>query len=229
MYQNKKIIAIITARGGSKGIPGKNIKPLWGKPLLDWTFEAAKSSLYLDRIILSTDDNRIIQHAEQLGCEVPFIRPSYLATDEATSTDVILHALDEAGNDYDYFLLLQPTSPFRKSRDIDHIIEACVDKGVMVMVSVEQVKAHPMFLYQLLDGALHSFDPQAQQLRRQDIPPVYKHNGALYIADINHFREVRSFVGKEAHGFICDGPINVDIDTHLDWQYAEFLLEKGLV
>jgi len=229
MYKQKKVVAIITARGGSKGIPGKNIKPLHGKPLLDWTFEAAQSSRYLDRVVLSSEDSDIIQHAKSIGCEVPFVRPSSLATDEASSIDVVMHALDEVGAKYDYFILLQPTSPFRRARDIDCIIEQCIDQGSKIMVSVEQVKTHPMFLYKLNDGVLRSFDPQPQQLRRQDIPPVYKHNGALYIAEISYFRKKKSFVGESVNGFVCDGAINIDLDTPSDWEYAEFILEKGWV
>src|SRR5690606_9725040 len=126
MFGDKKVLGLITARGGSKGIPRKNIKLLGGKPLIAWTIDAALKSRYIDRLILSSDDNEIISIAKSLNCDVPFVRPSELATEISSSMDVVLHALDHVGEFFDFLLLLQPTSPFRTSEDIDAIIESCI-------------------------------------------------------------------------------------------------------
>jgi CMP-N-acetylneuraminic acid synthetase len=135
MIDGKGVLALITARGGSKGIPNKNIKLLGQKPLIQWTIEAARSSFYLDRIVVSSDSPTILTISEQLGCE-PLLRPDYLAEDDSTSVDVILHALENIKSEYDYLILLQPTSPFRRTKDIDGIIESIVKGGSEVMVSV---------------------------------------------------------------------------------------------
>ncbi|WGK60366.1 acylneuraminate cytidylyltransferase family protein [Halopseudomonas sp. SMJS2] len=230
MYRGKKIIGIVTARGGSKGVPGKNIKRLGGKPLIEWTVDAALNSSFIDQTILSSDDADIISVARSVGCEVPFVRPSNLAEDTASSIDVITHALGEINDSYDYFVLLQPTSPFRTSKDIDDMIMACIDQEAPVLVAVEEIKTHPMFIYEIEDnGYLRSFIPQENQLRRQDVPNVYKHNGAFYMAKVSYFDRVKTFVGGDVRPYICYGHINIDIDTLDDWKYAEYILrEKGL-
>jgi N-acylneuraminate cytidylyltransferase len=229
MYKKKKILALITARGGSKGILKKNIKPLGGKPLICWTIDAALQSKYVDRLILSSDDSEIIEIARIANCEVPFTRPKYLAEDETSSMDVIMHALEQIEEDYDYLLLLQPTSPFRTAQQIDNIITACLEQECRMMISVARLKKHPMFMYSLNGTYLKSFLDSRQQLRRQDMPAAYEHNGALYLAEIDLLKRVKSFNIPEACAFVMTGAVNLDIDDQQDWQYAEYLLEKGQV
>lgn len=229
MYHGKEILALITARGGSKGIPRKNIKLLGGKPLICWTIDAALESNYIDRLILSSEDEEIIDIAKKSNCEVPFVRPHHLALDETSSIDVIIHALEHIEEVYDFLLLLQPTSPFRTSEDIDGIIEACLNHDSKMMVSVAKMKKHPMFIYQLNGSCLQSFVTTKKQLRRQDMPKCYEHNGALYFSDIEFFKKVKSYNVPEAMAYEMFGAANVDIDDSLDWQYAEFLLERGIV
>lgn len=228
MHQNKKILALIPARGGSKGIPGKNIKPLSGKPLIEWTIDAAKKSKYIDRLILSSDDEEIIKVAKRAGCEIPFIRPKELAQDQSSSMDVILHALDAIEEEYDYLLLLQPTSPFRQTKDIDHIIEACLNNNHKIMVSVSKSEQHPFLMYRIEDTILQPILENSQNLRRQDMPSVYELNGALYLANVQYLKQAKSFGGPDVHAFIMEGH-QIDIDDPIDWVIAETLIAKGLI
>lgn len=228
MYKNKTILALITARGGSKGIPRKNIKPLNGIPLINWTINAAKRSRYVDRLIISTDDHEIADIAKCAGCEVPFIRPEELATDLATSMDVILHALENIKTDYDYLLLLQPTSPFRSTTQIDSIIEQGINNLVPITVSVSESKKHPSFMYTLEKKCqLTPILPNQQHGRRQDMSKIFEYNGALYLANIPHLKTVKSFKGEGVQAFVMDTITSVDIDEPLDWEFSEFLIEKG--
>lgn len=227
MYKDKKILALITARGGSKGIPRKNIKNLGGKPLISWTVEAARKSAYLDRVILSSEDAEIIEVAKAFGCEVPFIRPVNLAQDETGSMDVILHALLEVEESYDYLLLLQPTSPFRTTQHIDAIIKECIDQGLPMVVSGCRTKKHPFFMYESDNGYLKPFFGFNPQLRRQDMSPAYEHNGALYMSNVEFIKQVKSYNVPEARLFEMTGYSNLDIDEVSDWEYADYLIEKG--
>lgn len=226
MYKSEKIIAIITARGGSKGIPGKNIHSLAGKPLINWTIEAAKESKYIDRVILSTDSEEIIDVAKRVGCEVPFVRPADLARDCTSSMDVILHALSEVGAGYEHFVLLQPTSPLRNAHHIDTMIESYFAKGLEFMVSVCPIK-HPAFIYTIEGGYLKSFvDNRGVQLRRQDMAPAYEHNGAIYIANIESFKQRPTFNHGQIGAFEMSGRDSVDIDTEMDFILAEAYLKS---
>jgi len=228
MIEGKRILALITARGGSKGIPNKNIKPLAGKPLIQWTIDAARNSRYIDRLILSSDSANIISVAKQGGCEVPFIRPGCLAKDDAGSMEVVLHALDEIEEKFDYLLLLQPTSPFRTAEHIDKILEFSVQKNADLVVSVAKLKKHPMFMYEIKDGRLKSFFPSEKQLRRQDMPAAYEHNGALYVAKPSYLYKNKTFNSPDALAYVTTGSINMDIDTYDDWELAECLINKGV-
>jgi CMP-N,N'-diacetyllegionaminic acid synthase len=228
MYQGKTVLALITARGGSKGIPGKNIKRLADKPLINWTIDAAKQSAYIDRLILSSEDDSIIQQALAAGCEVPFKRPAELALDSSSSMDVIVHALEQLTVQYDYLLLLQPTSPFRTVAQIDAIIEQGIGSGTDITVSVTQSKKHPAFMYTLDGNKLLPVINTQQQKRRQDMPKVYEHNGALYLASIPHLLQVKSYNGEGVAAFLMDTLSSVDLDEPLDWEFAEYLIMKGL-
>ena len=173
MYKGKSNLAVIIARGGSKGLPGKNLRALGGKPLIAWTIEAAARSRYLDRVVLSSDDAQIIAVARRWGCEVPFVRPAHLAADDVPAVDPLLHAAQFVGG-ADYVTLLQPTSPFRTSADIDGCIARCIDSGAPSCVTVAPVRKSPAWMFHL----------EADQLRpvlggsvdvylRQQLPPAF--------------------------------------------------------
>lgn len=230
MYKNKRILALITARGGSKGIPGKNIKPLGGEPLIKWTIDAAKASCYVDRLILSTDSVEVANVANAFGCEVPFMRPDELATDAATSMDVIMHALDMLHDEYDYLLLLQPTSPFRKACHIDEIIQQGIDSESLMTISVTESKKHPAFMYTTLsNNILSSVLSDPEQKRRQDMPKVYEHNGALYFSEISYLKEVKNYNSEGVVAYFMDSLSSMDLDTQIDWVIAECMVEKEII
>jgi CMP-N,N'-diacetyllegionaminic acid synthase len=226
MYKEKKILALITAREGSKGIPKKNIKNLGGYPLIAWTITAAKKSKYLDSLIISTDDDQIAETARSFGCEVPFIRPKELALDETPSMDVIMHALSYFHEKFDYLLLLQPTSPFRKSSDIDQIIRQTIDNNQTMTVSVVRQKKPPHFSLIIdEDATLKQIIPTEKQLRRQDFPLTYEHNGSLYFSEINYLYKTKSYL--KSAPYVMSGPLSsLDIDTFDDWLFAEFLIKS---
>lgn len=227
MINGKKVLALITARGGSKGIPGKNIRPLANKPLIGWSVEAALSSSYVDRVIVSSDSPEIIQVAQRFGAEAPFVRPESLSRDDTPSMDVVIHALDTLHEEYDYLILLQPTSPFRDSSDIDAALRQADRADAVLVVSVAPLKKHPMFMFEIVDGKLAPFiDNKGEQLRRQDMPQAYEHNGAIYIARVPYIRKCRSFNTPEAEPYIMNGPANLDIDTPEDWESAERLAAR---
>lgn len=224
MYKGKSILALITARGGSKGIPGKNIADLGGKPLIAWTIEAALQSKIIDRLILSTDDTKIADVAREYGSEVPFLRPAELAGDEASSVDVVLHALEQLHQEYDYLLLLQPTSPFRTASHIDQAVTYGLDKDSPLTVSVSASKKSPeLFFYKDEEGGLDAVIKGQTISRRQDARPTYYYNGAFYLVDINYFRKVKSFKTEEAVGVELEAFVDVDIDEPADLEYARYI------
>ena len=229
MIANKKVLAVIPARGGSKGIPNKNIVPLLGKPLISWTIEAAQASRYIDRLILSSDDPQICAVAESAGCEVPFTRRKALATDEAKTIDVVFDALDQMPG-FDLVMVLQPTSPLRAVSDIDNSLELLIEKGVHSAVSVTRVKDHPYLVYAMNSDArmeaVISLDPSTS-LRRQDLPPAFTLNGAIYIADISWLVESRSFISPETVGYEMPKSRSVDIDEEIDLKVAEQVLRSS--
>jgi CMP-N,N'-diacetyllegionaminic acid synthase len=228
MVNGKTILALITARGGSKGVPGKNIIDLGGKPLLAWTIQAAKQSKFIDRLIISSDDADIIQVAEKYNCEVPFIRPKELAQDGTSSMDVIIHALDALDKSYDYLLLLQPTSPFRTAQHIDQVIEHLTDTNAVSVVSVSRTKKSPeLIFYMKDDGVLQPILQNAQLItRRQDAKPTFEHNGAVYFTKIEYLKQVKSYRTPETTGIELTNFIDVDIDEFDDLVYARYIIEK---
>jgi len=221
------ILAIIPARGGSKGIQRKNIKPLMGKPLIEWSIDSAKQSSCIDRIIVSTDDEEIASVAYELGADVPFIRPAELAVDATPGIAPVLHAIEQLP-EYDWVLLLQPTSPLRSAEDIDGIWQFCQYRGASSAVSICEVGKHPYWMYQRnIEQRLEPFIMgRAEVTRRQDLPPVYALNGALYLARTDWLLIQNSFIGSETLGYIMPPERSVDIDTPQDWRWAEFLIEQ---
>jgi len=222
------VLAIIPARGGSKGIPRKNIKPLMAKPLIDWSIEAAKQSSCIDRIIVSTEDKEIASVACELGVDVPFMRPDELAADDTPGVAPVLHAISQLPN-YDWILLLQPTSPLRTAEDIDGIWQFCQERGAPSAVSVCEVGKHPYWMYKC--DAAERLEPlikgRPDVTRRQDLPPAYALNGALYLARTDWLLEQQDFIGPETRGYIMPPERSVDLDTPQDWLWVEFLIEQS--
>lgn len=217
-------LAIIPARGGSKGVPGKNIRVVGGKPLIAWTIEAAKLSKCIDRVILSSDDEAIIEQARRYECEVPFVREARLAQDESTSMDVILDALDRCPG-YEWVVLLQPTSPLRSARDIDQAIKLCKSQNASACVSVSLSQESPYWMFTLKDGStLESILPPQGATRRQDLPSVYSVNGAIYAAKTGWLRQNRSFLSTETVAYVMPNQRSLDIDTESDFIQLQFFL-----
>lgn len=225
----KRVLAIIPARGGSKGLPLKNIKMIAGKPLLAWTIEAAFKSKLIDQLIVSTDDQEIADVARKLGASVPFLRPTEFATDVASGMQPVFHALGELPG-FDYVVLLQPTSPLRDASDIDGSIQKCLTDGAVSCVSVTESLSHPNHCYLLDDrGQMTLYVPNPEKFaRRQDMPRVYCLNGAVYVAKVAWLKENKSFVGSETVSFVMPKDRSVDIDDLYDFEIAEFLIKKRL-
>jgi CMP-N,N'-diacetyllegionaminic acid synthase len=217
MIDGKTVLAIIPARGGSKGVPRKNIRELGGKPLIAWTIEEAKKSKYIDRLILSSDDEEIINVAKSFGCEVPFVRPTELALDETPGIDPILHAIHMLPG-YDIVVLLQATSPFRTEEDIDGCIRHCIDNDATATVSVTEVEQNPYWMYTIdVAGKMAALiSKDTFYARRQDLPPVYILNGAIYVARSEWLRKHKTFMTDETHGFVMPQDRSADIDTEID-------------
>ena len=224
------VLAVITARGGSKGVPRKNVRPLGGVPLIAWTVHAALEARCVARVIVSTDDTEIAEAARSAGAEVPFMRPVELASDTATSVEVMLHAL-EAVPDFDRAVLLQPTSPFRTAIDLDagFALWQCAP-GAGSCVSVCEAAESPWLMYgRDTDGALVQLLPEPPRgLRRQDLPKALVLNGAFYFVDVARFRRERRFLFADSLGFEMPVERSLDIDTSFDFDIATFLMERQL-
>ena len=231
MFNQPKILAVIPARGGSKGVPRKNLRQLAGKSLLAWTFEAALGSAYLDRIILSSEDEEIMELARQIGLEVPFVRPQALAADTTPGIDPVLHAINAlSANNYTHVVLLQPTSPLRQSQDIDGAIKLCLEQAAPACVSVSPA-AHPPWWMFRLDAQNHLLpfmDPEQMPLRRQDAPTAYQLNGAVYVAQCAYLAQQKSFMGDKTIAYTMPQERSLDIDNELDLILAEALLKNRL-
>lgn len=232
MHANKKFLGIITARGGSKGIPRKNIAPLCGKPLIAYTIEAAKGSKLLDRCIVSTDDTEIADIAKKLGADVPFLRPENLATDKSLALDVLAHAiktLAEQGERYDYVLMLQPTSPLRTPEDIDACIRLATEKNAD---SVFSLKFLPDFAVQkiktLKDGKIVSLfeEEKGQSAPRQKGPDAYKRNCAVYLTKTDLILKGDQF-GTASYGYVMPEERSLDINHPVDMDLAEFWMKRN--
>ncbi|APG23789.1 acylneuraminate cytidylyltransferase family protein [Syntrophotalea acetylenica] len=229
MFDGRRILALIPARGGSKGLPGKNIRELAGRPLLAWSIEAARQSRYVDVVALSTDSRDIAEVAEAEGVPVPFLRPAHLATDSASSFDALVHALDwYAGNGerFDLVVWLQPTSPLRTAADIDQAIELYFEKQADAIVSVCETDHHPWWSNTLsADGNMAGFlRHEVLNTNRQELPVYYRLNGAIYLGAPELLREQRSFFGRATYAYVMSRERSVDIDDLIDFRLAECLI-----
>ena len=223
-----KTFGLIPARGGSKGIPRKNIKLIAGKPLIAWTIEAALRSSLLSAVVVSTDDPEIADMARRAGAQVPFMRPAELAQDQTPGLDPVLHALDQLPQ-FDSVLLLQPTSPLRTTEDIDACLCLAMRHHATSVVSVSEPDTHPYWTYRLSGGqTLDRLIDAPRVTRRQDLPEVVALNGALYFAEASWLRSSGSFIGTETLAYVMARERSVDLDTPLDWKLAELLLKESL-
>jgi CMP-N,N'-diacetyllegionaminic acid synthase len=224
MIKGKTVLAIIPARGGSKGLPRKNILPLAGKPLIGWTIEAVKNSKYVDRIIVSTEDNEIADISKSFGADIPFLRPKFLAQDDTPSMDVVIHAINKV-SDFDYVLLLQPTSPLRTNIDIDKCIKKCILNNALSCISVVAADKSPYWMYTInQNGSVKPILVEKGYMRRQDLPMVYVLNGAIYFVKIDELIKTKQFVTEKSIAYIMPKTRSIDIDTELDFKFIENIL-----
>lgn len=231
MKINKKdILVVIPARSGSKGIPGKNIKKLHGKPLINYTIEAAKEIFENSQVIVSTDDKEIAEIAASHGANIPFLRPKDLAQDDSSTRDVILHFVD-------YFdlkksmpsviVLLQVTSPLRNSKHLNEALDLFFHKDCDMVVSVTESKTSPYFnLYEENKEGYLQKSKDGAFTRRQDVPPVYEYNGAIYIFKTKSIVESEMKDFEKITKYVMSKNDSVDIDDEVDWKIAEYILTK---
>ena len=220
---------VIPARGGSKGIPKKNIKLLNGKALILYALENALKLTTADNICVSTDDTEIINLLQKSGYIVPFKRPNHLATDNATTQDVLIHALDFYNSksiNYDAIVLLQPTSPFRLTEQIKEAIKL-FDKQLDMVVSVKETSSNPYYnLFEENENGFLLSSKNGSYTRRQDCPKVWEYNGAIYVINVNSLKEMKISEIKKVKKYVMSEETSLDIDTPLDWIIAEHLLSQ---
>lgn len=228
-----KYLVVIPARGGSKGIPRKNIKPFDGKPLIYYTIDTARAIVLDEDICVSTDDDEIIKVVEDYGLKVPFKRPEELATDTAGTYEVLLHALDfyeKQGRHYDALILLQNTSPFRTA---EHVKEALkfYASNVDMVVSVKECAANPYYCVFEEDGNgyLHVCKGDGIIFRRQDAPKVYEYNGAIYIMNVETLKTTHMHKMQKRVKYVMDEKSSFDLDTMNDWMIAEMIKKESLL
>ena len=216
MIGNKTVLAIIPARGGSKGVPRKNIREVAGKPLIAWTIEEAKKSGYIDRLVVSTDDQEIADIAVKWGGEVPFMRPAELARDDTPGIAPVIHMLATIQPGYDLVVLLQPTSPLRSVDDIDGAISFMIDRQAKACVTVVEPDKSPYWMYSLQSSGELRPLLSGDYTHRQDIPLVYALNGAVYVAESNWLVKFHDFVTEETVAYIMTKEHSIDIDSEID-------------
>ena len=235
MYKNKTFLAIIPARGGSKGLLGKNIKELCGKPLIAWSIETGLKSKYLDEVVVSTDYQNIANIAKQYGASVPFLRPDYLANDTATSFDAIKHTIDyyknELNKEFDYIVLLEPTSPLREIDDIDKSIEQLLNSDASSIVGISKTEdQNPAFLINKNDKSfITGYENKDMKVfRRQDIKDVYFFEGTIYISKTNILVDKKAFYHDDTIGYVVPKYKSLEIDDIDDFIMVEAIMKyKG--
>lgn len=226
------MLAIIPARGGSKGLPGKNIKELNGKPLIWYTINAAQQSKQVDRIILSTDDKKIAKVSKGYDVEIPFMRPKKLATDSTLAIDNYIYTIERLNHEFDYnyqeFVVLQPTSPLRNAEDIDKAIQLFKEKNTDSVISVCEA-VHPPLWSKKIDrkGVLRSyFNIEIENKNRQELEKAYMPNGAVFVFKLSFIKEKYTYYSDKTYPYIMPKERSIDIDDYLDFEFAEFLMRK---
>ncbi|TSC59340.1 MAG: N-acylneuraminate cytidylyltransferase [Candidatus Peregrinibacteria bacterium Greene0416_62] len=234
MSKIPSVLGIITARGGSKGIPNKNIAPLCGKPLLAYTIEATKCSKLLTRTIISTDSAEIAAIAKKHGAEVPFMRPAELSTDEALALDVLAHAIrhakDQDGQSFDYVMMLQPTSPLRTGEDIDACIRLAAETDADSVFSMKELPDFaPQKIKTIENGEIKPFieDEQGQSAPRHKGKKAYKRNCAIYLTKTELILKGDQF-GKKSMAYVMPQERSIDINDPVDLELAEFWMKKTI-
>lgn len=229
MINGNSVVAIIPARGGSKGIKDKNIIDLCGKPLLAYSIEAALNCKYIDDVVVSTDSEKIADVARQYGASVPFIRPASLAGDESKTIDVIIHVIEElkkTGINYDTMVLIQATSPLRDCNDIEGALEKYIRNDKKSLVAVSKVSDSPILIRRLIDeNHMENLLSCDSTVRRQDMPQYYRVNGSIYINSVNELSQNTSF-NDNVVPYIIDETHAVDIDELKDVEIAKYYLKK---
>lgn len=227
-----KVVGLIPARGGSKGLPRKNLCLLAGKPLISWTIGAALKSTIIDKVVVSTEDKEIADISRKYGADVPFMRPIELARDESLRNDVVQHALGKLCG-YDYLVLLQPTSPLRKSTHIDEAFARLLESDEKSLVSVTEQHPSPEWIFQLsVTNKLICDSNSLKSTNRQSFPNYYKLNGAIYIIRTEHFLSSSlpdPFISSDTLGFIMSKEHSVDIDDEQDLLYCENQLIQNYI
>lgn len=230
MIQGKNVLAYIPARSGSKGIKDKNIIKIAGKPLIAYTIEAARSSKYVDKVIVSTDSERYAEIARKWGAEVPFLRPAELAADDSPAMDTTLHLLgwlEKNNSFFDVIFCLLCTVPLRSTEDIDRALEELIAKDADSLIGVS-VTSHWMNTLPKDNSMKHFIPPEIQHKNRQEIPTMYQLNGAVFVARRDQLTRTKSWYGERTYPFVIPRERAVDIDEPIDLEFARFLLEKKL-
>lgn len=234
MISGKRVLALISARGGSKGLPGKNIRCLAGKPLIVYSIEAALQAENIDRVVVSTDSQEIADVARQSGAEVPFMRPSELARDDTPSLPVSQHAVawlrEHEGWSCDILAELPPVAPLRTIHDIEAALSMLTESGADSVISLCAVEGayHPYWMKRIdNDRVIPLMNLPREYTRRQDLPPVYRRNGALIAVWTHVLMEKNSYYGDEIRGYLMPEARSIDIDNELDFAVAEVLMGQG--
>lgn len=225
------ILAIIPARGGSKGVHRKNLKNLKGKPLISYTIEAAKMSKYVDRLVVSTDDIEIAEVSKEYGAEIPCLRPEMLAGDVSPTVDAVLHMInflkESEGYIPSHIMLLQCTSPLRNSKHINEAVEKLKNSSQKALISVCESEVNPYWTNVFDGDELKPFIKDGYKItRRQDLPIVYRVNGAIYIIETEVLLREKNFQPSSLTGYIMDEYYSIDIDTELDFKIAEVIMNE---
>ena len=230
MIGNKKVLALIPARGGSKGINVKNIIELEGRPLISYSILAARDSKYIDSTVVTTDSKEIADISKMYGAEIPFMRPKELAGDRSTTLEAVLHALRLLKQKYDILILLQPTSPLRTGQDIDAALETFIKNGCRALASVSEVHDSPVLMRRVKDnGEMEKLltNNYNSTIRRQDMPAIYRINGSIYINSIESIDENTSF-NDNLIAFVMTKEHSVDIDDYSDLAIAGYYLKEAV-
>lgn len=230
MIKGKHVLGIVPARGGSKGLPGKNTKLLYGKPLIGWTIETALRSSYLDEVMVTTDSPEIAEVAKKCGASIPFLRPPELAQDSSATIDAIVHAIDfykQHGRNFDFICLLEPTSPLREQEDIDRPLEILMTGSADAIVGISKtIGTNPAFLVTLdTDGRLQYLDKNSRTLRRQDIPDVYFFEGTIYFSKTDILLNKKTFYHANTIGYEVPKWKSLEIDDIWDFVMVEAIMK----
>jgi len=231
MVKKHRILAIIPARGGSKRLPGKNIKKLHGIPMIAYAINAARHSKYVDKLIVSTDDKQIARISKKFGADIPFIRPWELATDTAKTVDVLFHAINyfetEKSTSFDYIVLIQPTSPLIQTQDIDDAIKKIIKTKKQSCVSVCEISERPEWLYSIKNNSIVPFSSIHNiNLRSQELPKLFRINGAIYVSSKQLIKNRKILDEQSLEFILMPRERSIDIDTIHDFKQAEFLLSE---